>query len=1087
MISSEEKSLKTLLVVFATVMDGLYLKITQDFSPDPKEARFGGKDAPMAVEKGDIIFDVRKRGDGWMYGKNLNSGKTGKFPERCAAKLSGTKSGSGSESLDSGKKDEKPAEKKDTNKPAWLQNRTTSSTPTSKKTPVYPKPYSGNIRESSEKNGERKETSGDSGVVVDSTDGNCCNEDDDSKPVNRDASKTGNTLKDDKQKEPRIVPRSLASSVQTGKKQKPETTKASEPAKDEKESVKTTGRPFRLNSNKSSDNSKPTTTESKAVPKVTKSFEPSAPAPQKALQEDLDENYEPVEKKSEERGPLLRKAVPKSSQAKDNPITADVKADKTNLIDNPKRASEKNQSDVTAVSAAGGAGVNIQENPLSKDEGSIYQVPSVVGPPKPARNFASGCAECNEPHIYDTPMHYKTPPSSPSADKRDGREMKIEKTKEGKPKGGSTSLKPTSSVIKKTKEQIKHRMASYEDIEMEGRRSEESLKDAECTIRETKEKLLTPKRRPKMRILLGMLLGLMLGVLIFLTLYLLTRLHVVVCVVSALIIAVVVATIFGFLDKTRLQCIVLLIFPSLFASGGKISLWLIIMFFIISGPVCNFIENVRIVAVSRGCQMSLGYSADSLTDNSSVNLPRIVMVNENNRAAVRQVQKYENISHALQSYINYSLLLSSFDGNDNLTGDDSSSGVICMRYLHRAHNICSSEIKNIYSECTQTLGGIRRDLKTKCDFISPKNACDHLTEAQIANTCQHMNTANTNTLIRVKKILEQLPERLQTQEIQPDEDPSVLASGGLCEFIAIVAMLLPLLLLLVLYEAYRYHKLYLSSNEFDNHYLTTRFKAIEDMRKSSGAADLLVPLKKAELQKFVQPTVCQLAEPEKANMLQYLLVYLIYLLFALIMILLDYFFHVVITKEEPQSNISKRCNGHLKRPQELYTIILSTLLGVLLLIILLQPFVLRLRRLIASRFYPRRERKRIAYLYYKLLEERKTFYKSVIENMNNFSEETEMLNRLDAVLVLCNNFSWIKKVLEFVGVNIRRCAVCGAGLNKKYLFCDTEDCDVIYCRTCFWDLENKCLGCMRNSKMTSRSSSLSGQSQRKKNDYVKPV
>ena len=204
-------------------------------------------------------------------------------------------------------------------------------------------------------------------------------------------------------------------------------------------------------------------------------------------------------------------------------------------------------------------------------------------------------------------------------------------------------------------------------------------------------------------------------------------------------------------------------------------------------------------------------------------------------------------------------------------------------------------------------------------------------------------------------------------------------------------------------------------------------------------------------------------------------------------ILLDHFFYVVITKREPQSNTAEECHGKLKSPQEFYTITLSTLLGVLLLIILLQPFALRLRRLISSRFYPRREKKRIAYLYYKLLEKRKTFYKSVIENMNNFSEETEILNRLDAVLVLCNNFSWLKTVLEFVGVNIRRCAVCGAGVNRKYIFCDTEDCDVIYCRTCFWDLENKCLGCMSSSKMTSRSSSLSGQSQRRKNDYVKPV
>ena len=1070
------------MFVFATDMDGLYLKITQDFSPDPKEARFGGKDAPMAVEKGDIIFDVRKRGDGWMYGKNLNSGKTGKFPESCATKLSGNKNGSGSDSPDSDKKDDKPAAKKETSKPAWLQDRV-SSTPTGKKTPIYPKPFSGNVRQPPGKVEETKETSGDSGVVEDSPEGSYCNADDGPKPANRDAPKTGNiNVKDDKQKELRSVPRSLASTLQTVNKQKPEAAKASEPVKEDKEPVKATGRPFRLNLGKSGEDSKPTTTESKAVPKVTRSFPRLTPAPQKALQEDLDENYEPVEKKSEEQAPLLSKAAPKSSQTKKDPKAANIGTAKNKPVE---KTSAENSSNVTKTSAAGGADVNIRENPLSKDESSIYQVPGVVGPTKPARNFSSSCSECNEPHIYEAPMHNSTPPGSPSVDKRDGHEMKVEKPKDmyTKGKGGSTSLKPSSSVIRKTKEQIKHRMASYEDIEMEGRRSEESLKDAERVAKEAKEKLLTPKKRPKMRILLGMLLGLLLGVFVLLTLYLLAQLHIVSCVVVTVIIGLVVATIFGFLDKTRLQCIVLLVFPSLFALGGKVSLWLLITFFIISGPMCNFIENVRIVALSRGCLMN----SDILADNTSaVNPSRIVIVNENNRAVVQRVQKYENISKTLQNYINYSLLHSSFDRNDSLTGDDSStSGVICMNFLHRAHNICSSEIKNMHDECTRKFAGIR-DLRTKCELISPKNACDHLSKTH-TSTCRDINAVHTNTLLRIQKIMEQSPERMLTKEIKEGKDPAVIPSEKLCEFIMIIEMLLPLLLLLVLYEAYRYHKLYLSCNEFDNHYLTFRFKSIEDMRKSSGAADLLVPLKKAELQQFVQPTACQLAEPEKKSLLIYLLVYFIYLLFALMVILLDYFFYVVITSEESQSNITEKCNGNLKRPQKQYTIILSTLLGVLLLIILIQAFVLRLRRLISSRFYPRRERKRIAYLYYKLLEERKNFYKSVIENMNNFSEETEMLNKLDAILVLCNNFSWIKRLLEFVGVNIRTCAVCGVGLNRKYLLCDTEDCDVIYCRTCFWDLENKCLGCMRSSKMTSRSSSLNGQSQRKKNDYVKPV
>lgn len=1060
-------------------MDGLYLKITQDFTPDPKEARFGGKDSPMAVEKGDIIFDVRKRGDGWMYGKNLNSGKVGKFPESCAAKLTGNnKNGSGSGSPDSSKKDDKKDEKKPTvnnesgkEKPSWLQNRT--NTPTAKKTPLYPKPFAGNMRQPQEKEKEeRKETSGDSGVVEDSPDGNYCN---DEKPTNRDASKTGNTVKDDKQ-EPKIVPRSL----QTAHKQKPEA-KAPET---ENERVKAIGRPFRLNLIKSGEGSKPT--EPKAVPRLVdtkttpaaKDTPRSLPTPQKDLNED--ENYEPVEKSEEKRPPT--KETPKPAQPKEEPKTADIKAARINPIDNSKKVGEKNQSNVTNTGAAGGAGVNIQENPLSKDEASIYQVPNVVGPPKPARSSVPGCSECNEPHIYDTPMHYKTPPSSPKMDKRDNYEPTAEKQKEEKykSKGGSTSLKPTSSVIRKTKEQMKHRMASYESIEAEGRRSTESIKDAVRAVNETKERLLSPNKRPKLRILMGMLLGLLLGVFIFLTLYLLAHLHVVVCIVAALLIGFVVATIFGFLDKTRLQCIALLVFPSLFASGGKISLWLLITFYIVSGPMCNFIDNVRIVAQSRGCLMTMD---NNLADNDSVNLSAFVVLDGNNRALVQRVQKYENISRELQNYIK-NALLSSSDRQDKSFRDNSSE-VICMSFLHRAYNICSTEVDNMYTKCTQLNASPRNP--QNCEFLTPRNACDHLSDAQIRETCEDVNSANNRTLWQIKKIAERSPERMRTIDKPSDNDHTIITAGEPCEFVKIIAMLLPLLAFLVLYEAYRYHKLYLSCNEFDNHFLTLRFKSIEDMRKSSGAADLLVPLKKAELQKFVQPTACQLAEAEKRSMLKYLLFYFIYLIFALMIVLLDHYFYVVITSEEPQSNISKRCNGNLKRLDKAYVIILSTLLGILLLIILLQAFILRLRRLITSRFYPRRERKRIAYLYYKLLEERKTFYKSVIENMNNFSEETEMLNRLDAVLVLCNNFSWIKAVLEFVGVNIRRCAVCGTGLNKKYLFCDTEDCDVIYCRTCFWDLENKCLGCMRSSKMTSRSSSLSGQSQKRKNDYVKPV
>lgn len=75
----------------------------------------------MVVEKGDIIFDVCKRGDGWMYGKNLNSGKIGKFFESCVVKLIGNnKKGSGLGSFDIDINSEEKFVVKDDKKFVWF-------------------------------------------------------------------------------------------------------------------------------------------------------------------------------------------------------------------------------------------------------------------------------------------------------------------------------------------------------------------------------------------------------------------------------------------------------------------------------------------------------------------------------------------------------------------------------------------------------------------------------------------------------------------------------------------------------------------------------------------------------------------------------------------------------------------------------------------------------------------------------------------------------------------------------------------------------------------------------------------------------
>ena len=988
-------------------MEGLYLKITKDFIPDPKEARFGGKHALIAVEKGDIIFDVKELGDGWLSGKNLNSGKAGKFPANCSADLSSNGNGNGNKTAKatSGpfglrKTEPRKAEAKSTPEPS---SELIGSVGSQVKRSINPRPLKtfGEEPKGTENVGE-KEGSGDSGIITDEP-----------TPFRKPGTKA---IESKRPKESKLGEGSDGSTNNRGR----------------------FGRPV--------PNFKPISTDKK---------------PNKRVAEMKEDKDQPVASDKVIVGPLEAKSAEEIPAGRKY---SEVKKVPASIEDGQTKPNNREKEEKTAQSAAGGATVNIQENPLTNeqskgsDEG-IYQVPQIP-PPKPPHVLPQGCFECKEPHVYEAPMNDYSPPMTPTNARSDH-----EATEKNSAKKNCFKLKPKPDEKREVK---RSKVGSYESICLNEGRSTESIKEAVKVARQAKEKFLTSKRCPKMKIALGTSLGLVLGVFCLLILYLLINIYVLTAIVVAVIVGFVTAVVLGFLDATRLKCIVLLIFPSLCSSGCKLALWLILTYFLVSGPVCNFIENVRITAVTRGCMME-----PRLNSTSNVPDPRTLRFIDN-------IEKFENLTKELERYLNKTLF---GDNNKSDNGVSLLSGLICIRELYTAKNTCSIMLTS-YKNCTDVLG-----------------SCEYLSDSFIRNTCTNISSAHLESLMTITAILHKRPSfKAETYAVKGSKENHTSGTDVMvevekpCGWLHFVKLLLPLLVLVVLYEAYRYHKHYLVFNEFDNCYLTFHFKSIEDTRKASGVNDGLIPLKKAELQKYVQSTSCRLSQAEKHNLFKYLMVFLVYLVFAVLFLLVDLLFYQAITDKEPTLNTNSNrttlfgCEAQLKSPDESHTIIISALLGLLFFLILFQAYVLRLRRYIASCTYPTRERKRVTYLYYKLLEDRKAFYKSTIEKINSVSEENDMLSRLDTVLVLSRHFPALGKVFQFLGVSLTKCVVCETGLNRKRIICDTEGCGAVYCRTCFWDLESNCLGCMGNSNTMSPSWSFTGGPEnRKKNDYAKKV
>ncbi|XP_037354138.1 E3 ubiquitin-protein ligase DCST1 isoform X1 [Talpa occidentalis] len=311
--------------------------------------------------------------------------------------------------------------------------------------------------------------------------------------------------------------------------------------------------------------------------------------------------------------------------------------------------------------------------------------------------------------------------------------------------------------------------------------------------------------------------------------------------------------------------------------------------------------------------------------------------------------------------------------------------------------------------------------------------------------------------------------------------------------LGLLRALLSCTFLLVLRACFTYMDSYNEDIRFDNIYISTYFCQIDERRKKLGKETLL-PLRKVEEKTVIFPLKPAIQATEMKNMGRELLETVPVLLLLLLLCVLDwalfsifdtirqhsflqYSFQsshkleVKVGGDSMLARILRKTIGALNSSSETQMEMSNTLclpqpvrldtkayfraalpIGLLLCLCLLQAFGYRLRRVISAFFFPKREKKRILFLYNDLLRKRAAFTQvrtaAIIRRAQKRSAQRHHL-----VEILHGRCPLLRRWLG------RRCVVCDAAETPKSYVCPTPGCETVYCPTCWADMRQRCPVC----------------------------
>ncbi|KAM8921546.1 E3 ubiquitin-protein ligase DCST1 [Pelodytes ibericus] len=312
--------------------------------------------------------------------------------------------------------------------------------------------------------------------------------------------------------------------------------------------------------------------------------------------------------------------------------------------------------------------------------------------------------------------------------------------------------------------------------------------------------------------------------------------------------------------------------------------------------------------------------------------------------------------------------------------------------------------------------------------------------------------------------------------------------------ISIVRVILSCTFVYIFISAYGYSNQYNANIRFDNVYVTTYFKQIDAHRKKQRKRHLL-PLRKGERVNFVFPLKLMVQEPEmKATMVE-LLQCIPIVLFLISSIIIDWvLFHLfqIIRKHSSisytfssrhkleilvggdtfLSRMLRRTIGALNTSSSTletsnnteclpnptcmsfsdYILSCLPVVGLLALCVV-QVYVCRLRRVVAAFFFPKREKRRVLFLYNEFLRKRSAYVETKRKQIMRKARASRLLVK-SFMGTLYRHCGWMRRFIR------RRCFVCDSSEAADSYVCPETECGTVYCRQCWKDMKKFCFACM---------------------------
>ena len=267
------------------------------------------------------------------------------------------------------------------------------------------------------------------------------------------------------------------------------------------------------------------------------------------------------------------------------------------------------------------------------------------------------------------------------------------------------------------------------------------------------------------------------------------------------------------------------------------------------------------------------------------------------------------------------------------------------------------------------------------------------------------------------------------------------------------------MIFLILSEAYKYNKVYLTTKNADNIYITTRLKEIESERRSRGLIDLVLPLTRIEFQTYLLRERSALSKAERRSVMEWTCVFCACALISIGCTQLED--HIQATIMVTMSTTCKEMyiekNTHTKYRMSIYVI-----LCILPIMITVQSYILRMRSLICDYFYADMVSIRARHLYYKILHDRHTFGRHIRRKITLLAETRRLIRRISCLHMMYAILPNVLQTICSLG-RMRKCMVCDCVAYWKTVTCDEETCRAEYCYDCYVDAGESCLACMTHT------------------------